>query len=109
MEVKTPREFFENVVMTRFNPDKARNIDATVQVELSGPNGGNWYVVIKDQKLEVKEGVHANPTLSVKMKDTDYVDMVNGKISGPRAYMTGKLKLKGDTGVGMKLRGIGIL
>ena len=50
-----------------------------------------------------------NPVITAKMKDTDYVDMVNGKITGDKAYMTGKLRFKGNISVGMKLKGLGIL
>lgn len=109
MEVKTPREFFEKVLPKKFDPSKAAGLDVAVQLNITGDNGGDWVIIIKDQKLEVKEGTHENPTITVKMKDTDYVDMINGKITGDKAYMTGKLRFKGNIAVGMKLKGLGIL
>jgi putative sterol carrier protein len=109
MEITTPKEFFEKVLPAKFDPSKAAGFEAVVQFSFTGPNGGDWYIVFKDQKFEVKEGVHPSPSISVKMADTDYVDMVNGKLSGERAFMTGKLKFKGSMAVGMKLREIGFL
>lgn len=109
MEVKTPREFFEKVMPEKFDPSKAAGVDCVVQMNITGDEGGDWLIIIKDQKLEVKEGVHESPTITIKMKDTDYVDMVNGKLSGERAFMTGKLKFKGDMATAMKIRDIGIL
>jgi putative sterol carrier protein len=43
------------------------------------------------------------------MTDTDYVDLINGRLSGERAFMTGKLKFRGSMSIGMKLRDIGFI
>ena len=109
MEAKTPREFFEKVLPNRFNPSKAKEVEVTVQINITGPNGGEWIVIIKDQKLEVKEGTHPSPTLVINMAETDYMDMVNGKMSGEKAFMTGKLKFKGDIALALRLRETGFL
>lgn len=104
MEVTTPREFFEKEQMQRFKPENAIGIEATIQFNITGENGGNWYLTIKDQTLTITEGVCENPKMTVTMKDTDFVAFVNRKITGQMAFMTGKLKFKGDMGIAMKLR-----
>ena len=109
MEVKTPKEVFEKLMPQKFNPSKAAGIDTVIQLSITGDNGGEWHIIIKNQKMDIKQGVHPSPAITVKMKDTDYVDMVNGKLSGERAFMTGKLKFKGDMSAAMKLRDLGIL
>ena len=109
MEVKTPREFFEKVMPEKFDSNKAVGIKCVVQMSLSGENGCDWVIIIKNQKIEIKKGIHESPTLTVKMKDIDYVDMANGKLSGERAFMTGKLKFKGSLAMALKLKGLGIL
>jgi len=109
VDVKTPKEFFDKMLPKKFDPTKAVGIDCVVQINLSGENGGDWIINIKDQKIEVKEGMHSSPTVAVKMNDIDYVNMVNGKLSGERAFMTGKLKFKGSMAAALKLRGLGIL
>jgi putative sterol carrier protein len=108
-EVKTPKEFFEEVLPSKFKPKKAAGIDIMVQINITGPNGGDWIVTIKNQKLEVKEGTHPSPTLELKMIETDYMDLVNGKMSGEKAFITGKLKFKGNIGLALKLRKTGFL
>ncbi len=109
VEINTPEEFFSKILPKRFDPDRAVGIDCVVQMNLSGENGGDWMITIKDQKIEVKEGVHSSPSVTVKMKDVDYVNMVNGKLSGERAFMTGNLKFKGSMATALKLKGLGIL
>ncbi len=108
-EAKTPIEFFEKILPSRFKPDKAAGIDVTVQVSINGPNGGDWIVSIKNQKLEIKEGKHSSPTLLINMAENDYMDVVNGKMSGEKAFITGKLRLKGDIGLALKLKEAGFL
>jgi putative sterol carrier protein len=108
-EAKTPKEFFEEVLPRRFKPDKALGIDVTVQVNITGPNGGDWVVTIKNQKLEVKEGTHPSPTLELNMAETDYMDLINDKISGEKAFITGKLRFKGNIGLALRLKETGFL
>jgi putative sterol carrier protein len=109
MEAKTPKDFFEKVLPARFKPDKAAGIDVIVTVKITGSNGGDWVVRIKNLQLEVEEGTHPSPTLEVAMAETDYMDMVNGKMSGEKAFLTGKLRFKGNIALALKLRETGFL
>ena len=108
-EVKTPKEFFENILPQRFKPDKAEGIDVTVQIKIAGPNGGDWMVTIKNQKLDSKEGNHPSPTLTLEMAEADFMDLMNGKLSGEKAFLTGKLRFKGSIALALKLRETGFL
>ena len=108
-EAKTPEEFFEKILPSRFKPDKAGDVDVTVKINITGPNGGDWAVTIKNQKLEVKEGTHPSPTLSLEMAEADYMDLVNGEMSGEKAFLTGKIKFKGSIALALKLREMGFL
>jgi putative sterol carrier protein len=108
-EAKTPKEFFEKVLPKRFKPEKAGGIDVTVQINITGANGGYWVVAIKNQKLEVKEGTHPSPTLGLEMAEVDYMDLVNGEMSGEKAFLTGKLRFKGNIALALKLRETGFL
>jgi len=109
MEVKTPKEFFDTVLQNRFKPDKAKGIDVTAQVNLTGPNGGDWTVIIREQKLDIKNGNYPSPKLTIGMKDADFVDLVNGKLSAQKAFFTGKIRFKGDIAIALRLRDAGFL
>ena len=109
MEAATPRDFFEKTLPKRFNASKASGVDVTVQVSITGSNGGDWIVTIKDQTLDVKEGQHPSPNLSLKMTEKDYLDLVNHKISAENAFFTGKVQFKGNIALALKLREAGFL
>jgi putative sterol carrier protein len=70
---------------------------------VSGEGGGSWHAVIKDGTCAVKEGAAASPNLTLQIAAPDWLDMVTGKQSGQTLYMSGKLKVKGDMGLAMKL------
>ena len=96
MEAKTPKEFFEKALPDRFKPEKAAGIDVVAQLSLTGANGGDWVVIIKDQKLQVKEGTTPSPTLTLKMAENDFMNIVNGKLSAEKAFFTGKIHFEGN-------------
>ena len=109
MEAASPKEFFEKVLPQIFNASKAAGVDAILQISLTGPNGGDWIAAIKDQKIDVKNGVHPSPNLSLKMTDKDFLDLVNRKISAEKAFFSGKVQFKGNIALAMKLRDAGFL
>jgi putative sterol carrier protein len=109
MESKTPQEFFEQALPTRFKPEKAKAIDVIVQLNLSGSNPTDWVITIKDQKIQAKQGTAADPTLILKASETDFLDLVNGKLSAEKAFFSGKLNFKGNLGTALKLRDAGFL
>ena len=98
----TVKETFD-AMAGRFRSDKAAGVNATIQYEISGDQGGNWNAVIKDGQCAVNAGVAPNPTLTLTMSAQDWLDMAGGKLSGQMAFMSGKLKLKGDMGLAMKI------
>jgi putative sterol carrier protein len=109
MEVSTPKEFLDKVLPEKFDPEKAAGLTAVVQFKITGDNGGEWVLTIRDQKLEIQDGTVEGPNMTLIMKDKDYVDLINGKLSGQKAFMTGKLKFKGDMNLGMKLQKLGLI
>ena len=109
MEAKTPQEFFDEVLPLRFKPEKAKGIDATIQLNITGPHSGEWNVEIKDQKLTVQKGVHPSPKLAIGVSEADFLDIVNDKLSAQKAFFTGRIKFKGDITLALKLRGAGFL
>lgn len=109
MTAKTPQEFIEKEAPLRFKPEKVKGIEATAQLNVTGPTGGNWIVIIKDQKLNIAEGTHPSPTLTLKVSDADFMDIVNGNLSAEKAFFTGRIQFKGNLATALKLREAGFL
>jgi putative sterol carrier protein len=80
----------------RFQTGAAAGVDVIFQFNISGPGGGDWYVVVKNGQCAVSAGVHSNPTTILKMADEDFVALVEGRLPAMQAYSSGKLKIEGD-------------
>jgi putative sterol carrier protein len=86
-----------------FDPGAAAGIDAVIQFNIEGDEGGDWYATIKDQTCTVSEGVHDSPTLSVRMSDKNWIGLCKGELNAVFAFMSGKLKTKGDIMLAQRL------
>ena len=98
----TPQEVFDSM-RASFQPNKAKGVHARYQWDLSGPQGGQWWIDVNDGKYKMGKGKIDNPNVTFVAKDKDWVAVSNGKLGGTWAYMTGRLKIRGDQGVAKKL------
>ena len=100
----TPQEIFEEKIATRLkeNPDVAEKIKSSYQFELTGDDGGSWAIDLT--KNEVVSGTIDEPNVTITMAAKDFVDLVEGRLNGQMAFMQGKLKLKGDMSLALKLQ-----
>jgi putative sterol carrier protein len=95
MAFTTSKEVFA-AMPAKFNPTAATGLDVVFQFHIEGEGGADYYVAVKDQKVTVTQGVHDDPTVSLRMKEEDWVSMVNGELDGMSAFMSGKLNASGD-------------
>jgi len=98
----TPQEVFDGMRQS-FQPNKAKGVHARYQWELSGPQGGQWWIDVDDGKYKMGKGKISNPNVTFVAKDKDWVAVSNGQLGGTWAYMTGRLKIRGDQGLAKKL------
>jgi putative sterol carrier protein len=95
-----------NAMPGNLNADAAKGMNSVIQFKLSGDGGGDYHVVIKDGACTVAEGAHPSPNMTMSLAAQDYVDMINGKLNGQMAFMSGKLKIAGDMGLAMKMQSL---
>ena len=103
--VASVAEYFDTL-SDRFVAEMAIGVNAVFQYEIAGDAGGTWHAIVAEKDLTVHEDAHDDPSAVLKMKDSDFVDMVTGKLSGQMAFMRGKLKVSGSIPMAMKMQKI---
>jgi putative sterol carrier protein len=98
----TPQEVFDSM-RGSFQAAKAKGVHARYQWDLSGPNGGQWWIDVNDGTYEMGKGKIDHPSVTFVAKDKDWVAVSNGQLGGTWAYLTGRLKIHGDQGLARKL------
>jgi putative sterol carrier protein len=102
-EVTNVKEAVEQM-KSRFNAGAAKGMQAVYQFDLTGDDGAKYNFVVNDGNLEVNEGSHEKPNITVTMAGPDFISMTTGKLNPQMAFMSGKLKIAGDMGLAMKMQ-----
>jgi putative sterol carrier protein len=98
--VTSVREFFESLE-SRADASKTAGMTSSYLFDIEG--AGKWTVSVDDGNVNVTEGGENADAIITTSEDT-FEKIVNGEQNPTSAYMTGKLKVKGDMGAAMKLQ-----
>jgi putative sterol carrier protein len=98
----TPQQVFDGMRQS-FRANQAKGVHARYQWDLSGPNGGQWWIDVNDGAYKMGKGKIDHPNVTFVATDKDWVAVCNGQLGGTWAYLTGRLKVRGDQGVARKL------
>ena len=99
---ETPQQVFDGM-RESFKPEKAKGVHARYQWQLSGPNGGEWWIDVNDGTYKMGKGKIDNQNVTFICSDKTWVALSNGTLKGTWAYLTGRLKVRGDQKIARKL------
>ena len=94
-------EFFEGL-SSQVDESKTAGMTNTYRFDVEG--AGIWTVDVEDGKVDVTKDGDAEPDVTITTSEENFQKLVNGELNPTTAYMTGKLKIKGDMGAAMKLQ-----
>jgi putative sterol carrier protein len=88
----------------RFKPEEAEGTEGVVQLHLEGEDGGDYVLVIDHGTLEVREGVHDDPTMTVRTAASDWLALNNGAVGPMTLLMQGRITFSGSLPLALKFR-----
>ncbi len=103
--VNSIQEVFD-AMPARFLADQAGDMRATIQFDLSGDGGGQWYAIIADRALQVNAGQALSPSLTLATSATDYLALINGELKPMAAFMQGRVRVRGDMPLLLKMQSL---
>jgi len=86
------------------NPDGAKEIGAKYQLNISGDDGGEWYIDCSDSP-KAEAGNPGNADCTIEISTDDFQKLVeNPQANGMQLFFAGKLKVSGNQMLAMKLQ-----
>ena len=96
----TVQEFFD-ALPSRVDPAKTAGMNNSFVFDIA--DVGQWTVTVTDGTVSVAEGAH-DADCTISASEETFGKVTSGEASATTAYMTGKLKIKGDMGAALKLQ-----
>ena len=98
---ETVQEFFETL-STRADMSKTAGMNNSYGFDIEG--AGQWTVKVEDGSVSVQDGLEDAADVTISASQEVFSKILAGEQNATSAYMTGKIKLKGDMGAAMKLQ-----
>ena len=86
-----------------FVSEGSKGLEASIQIKIEGLT--NFFIEINDGSLNVEEGDHSDPKLTLTFDSFETMEKVfsGDQAAAMQAFMTGKVKFDGDMALGQKL------
>ncbi len=94
------REFFESLE-SRVDSSETQGMNQSYLFDIDG--AGQWLVRIENGQVSVAEG-GGEADCTILASEETFERITSGEQNPMTAYMTGKIKVKGDMGAAMKLQ-----
>jgi putative sterol carrier protein len=94
------QEFFDSLE-SRVDPGKTAGMNNSYLFDIEG--AGKWKVDVQDGNVSVTENAE-DADVTISTSEETFEKITSGEQNATSAYMTGKLKVKGDMGAAMKLQ-----
>ena len=92
---------------SQFEPEKARDVNAVIEWQITNPDGGEdrWQLTIRDGACTAARDGSAEPDVTFRVGPVEFVKLIAGAESGPRLFVFGKLKIRGNLMLAARVQG----
>jgi len=83
--------------------DVVAGTKAVFTFDVTGEEEGKWFLDLKNGSGSIGQGEGPGSDVTLTMATGDFIKMFTGKLNPTQAFMSGKLKMKGNMGKAMAL------
>lgn len=106
----TPKSVITEKIANKLkeHPELLKSVNNIFEFNIGGDNGGVWTLDVTEASGGViTEGTSdAEKKIVITVSDSDFMNIISGKLKTEMAYMSGKLKVKGNPTVALKLKSL---
>ena len=88
----------------KFDPSATKGKEGVYQFNITGDDSGVFQMIIDEEGARAIEGEEKEPEVTLTIDGDDFRNMVAGDLNPTAAFMSGKLKIKGNMGLALKLQ-----
>ncbi len=89
---------------TKNNPDAVKEMGTyTYGFKLSGDEAGEYTLDFKGDDVVIEPSLVKETDCTLELSDKNFKKLVNGNLNATSAFMMGKIKVKGNIGLALKL------
>lgn len=88
------------------NPDLIKELNATYLFDINGEESGKYGLKFIDGTAEVLQGNKQDVDCTLSMNVDNFKKLLLGNLNATTAFMTGRLKVKGNIGLALKLENV---